>query len=44
MIVVALTIAALVCLGVPAAIIAALVHNDRDARRAEYGTTSLSRR
>jgi hypothetical protein len=37
MIVAALIIAALICLGLPAAIVAALVHNDRDSRRAEYG-------
>lgn len=29
--------AALLCLGLPAAVLIALVHNDRDARRAEQG-------
>lgn len=29
--------AALLCLLVPAAVMAALYYNDRDARRAEYG-------
>ena len=29
--------AALICLAVPASVYAALVMNDRDARRAEYG-------
>ena len=33
---------ALLCLSLPAAILAALVHNDRDARRAEHGTESTN--
>ena len=36
--------AAMLCLSIPAAILAALVYNDMDARRAEQGTDRVNAR